>query len=248
MRHLIGITAAVALSGSAMAADLAVKAPGVGVGNWTSCYIGGNVAGGWSRNGTNDFVTTGPLAAGGPLGNIQIDGGGLNYGGQLGCDYQFSGRWVIGVEGKLDAGAITGNNTWNAPFLSNFGGTNMPYVGTGVVRLGYATDDRTMIYVNGGAGFSKDELTITNFGPAIFTATDNRVGYTVGVGLEHKWWPNVTGFIDYSYIELGKQSVTFSPAAGGAAVGSYGFASQVQQFMIGLNFRLYGGGPVHAAY
>src|SRR5271165_987098 len=95
MRYLIGITAAAALGGSALAADLAVKAPPVGYSNWTSCYIGGNVAGGWSRNGTGDMLgVTG-------IGSVQVDGGGLNYGGQVGCDYQFSGRWVVGIESKF---------------------------------------------------------------------------------------------------------------------------------------------------
>src|SRR6266851_849014 len=53
----------VALSGlgGAMAADMAVKArpvaPPVVIYNWSGCYIGGNVGGGWKRNTLSSTTT-----------------------------------------------------------------------------------------------------------------------------------------------------------------------------------------------
>jgi outer membrane immunogenic protein len=257
MRHLIGITAAVALGGSAMAADMAVKAPGpVGYGNWTSCYIGGNVAGGWSRN-----ESSGVLSAATGISTITIDGGGLLYGGQVGCDYQFSGPWVVGVQGMLDNGPIVGNNSFAFPFTALGGGqqaypfsgeTHIPWVVTATARLGYATDPQTMLFVRGGAAFVKDEPTISVFGASpqpipVFFATDNRTGWTIGGGLEHKWWPNISGTIEYSYMDFGTKSVAFTNLAG-APVGSLSFKSQVQTFMLGLNYRFGGFGPVVTKY
>jgi outer membrane immunogenic protein len=253
MRHLIGITAAVALGGSAMAADLAVKAPAP-VGNWTSCFVGGNVGGGWSRNATNDFFTSG----GAVISTTQVDGGGLLYGGQVGCDYQFWGRWVVGVEGKFDNGPIKGLNSLESPFVTAPGGTvtypdtmntKLPWIATATARLGYSFVPRTMIYVRGGAAFTKDEMTITSSATAapLFVATDNRTGWTIGTGLEHKWWPNLTGFVQYDYVNLGKSSLSFTTPGGGPG-GALNFTGQVQSLMVGLNLRLYGGGPISSSY
>ncbi len=58
-RHLgwaLASVISVGLSGlsGAMAADMAVKArpvaPPVMIYNWSGCYIGGNIGGGWKRN------------------------------------------------------------------------------------------------------------------------------------------------------------------------------------------------------
>jgi outer membrane immunogenic protein len=246
MRHLIGITAAVALGGSAMAADMAIKAPPpVGYGNWTSCYIGGNVAGGWSRTETSNVIAAGPAAG---IGSIVIDGGGLLYGGQVGCDYQFSGPWVVGVEAKFDNGPIKGSNEFDFPFLSDKGDTKYSWLTTVTGRLGYATDPMTMIYLRGGAAFTKDEFVISAFSvQPLFFATDNRTGWTIGGGLEHKWWPNVSGTIEYQYVDFGSKNVAFTTLAG-APAGSLSFKSQIQTFMLGLNFHLFGGGPIVTKY
>jgi outer membrane immunogenic protein len=56
-KFLLGGAALIAMfAGSAMAADMPVKAPVLKapppppvVYNWTGCYIGGNVGGGWAR-------------------------------------------------------------------------------------------------------------------------------------------------------------------------------------------------------
>jgi outer membrane immunogenic protein len=80
--------------GGAMAADMAVKArpvaPPVVIYNWSGCYIGGNVGGGWKRNtlsSTTTFLGT-PVA----FTDLGSDNGSSVIGGaQIGCDYQFAG-------------------------------------------------------------------------------------------------------------------------------------------------------------
>src|SRR5262247_3227842 len=103
MRNLLlGTVAVVALiAGPASAADLAVKAapvykappPVVTYYSWTGCYIGGHVGGLWARK---DWTLAPPdpiTALGSHDANSWI--GGV----QAGCDYQFAGGWVIGVQG-----------------------------------------------------------------------------------------------------------------------------------------------------
>ncbi len=36
-------------------------------------------------------------------------------GGQLGCDYQFSPNWVVGIEGAASAGIVDGHKTVGLP-------------------------------------------------------------------------------------------------------------------------------------
>jgi len=252
MRHLIGLAAVLGLGGSALAADLSVKAPAVGYGNWTGCYIGGNVTGGWDRFETNDVVafTGAPVN---PLGSVRIDGDhGLMYGGQVGCDYQWAGPWVVGIEGTFLNGPITGDNTLDFPFLTYKQDTKVPWLATVTGRIGYATDPRTMMYIKGGAAFTKDDMRISLFTTPgqiqpLFFSSENRVGWDIGLGLEHKWWPNVSGTIEYNYIDLGSRGVGFT-TIGGAPAGTLNFKGQIQTFTLGLNFHLFGAGLVAAKY
>src|SRR6266540_148029 len=83
------------LATSAIAADLPVKAPAppAPVYAWSGCYVGGNV--GWARTETRfrfNGVDDGSHSSDGFAG-----------GGHVGCDYQFSSNWVIGIQGLIDA-------------------------------------------------------------------------------------------------------------------------------------------------
>ena len=66
MKNLLRSTVAMAalLVGPAMAADMPVKArppapAPVAVYNWTGCYIGGNVGGGWARTEQSQIAKVG---------------------------------------------------------------------------------------------------------------------------------------------------------------------------------------------
>src|ERR1700674_4174099 len=101
---LLGTAMAMAIVAGAAAADLPVKAPMPApppVWGWTGCYVGANVGAGFSRIATSDVTTTPPTDTG------TITNSGIVGGGQVGCDYQFSDHWVVGVEGEFEAGNIS---------------------------------------------------------------------------------------------------------------------------------------------
>ena len=111
-KFALGMLAAVAMTGSAVAADMApryAKAPPpapVVVYNWTGCYIGGNIGGGWART-TQDragIVNVGPVVPATNYGSS--DGSDFVGGAQIGCDYQFAGNWVLGIQGMYDYARI----------------------------------------------------------------------------------------------------------------------------------------------
>src|SRR5215207_7732878 len=99
-------TCACLLAHSGRAADVpgpilkAAPAP-VPVYSWTGCYIGAQAGWGLARNkiSQTQFNTIGPVVfSSASSGNI--DSSGAMFGGQVGCDYQFTGtQWVIGVQG-----------------------------------------------------------------------------------------------------------------------------------------------------
>ena len=98
---LLGAAALVALTIPATCADMRAPlykaAPAAPLWNWTGCYIGGHAGGVWATQ--KDWIVKTPGGAfyGQSLGEHAADGwlGGV----QGGCDYQFAGGFLIGVQG-----------------------------------------------------------------------------------------------------------------------------------------------------
>jgi len=90
-----------------LAADLGVRGPRVAaipVFTWTGCYVGTHVGGGWA----DETVTVPSIVPGVTLAGHTA---GVLGGGQAGCNLQFGGNWVIGIEGEGSAADIKGATT-----------------------------------------------------------------------------------------------------------------------------------------
>jgi outer membrane immunogenic protein len=234
---LLGTAMAMATVTGAVAADLALVKVPTPVWGWTGCYVGANVGAGFSRIPTSD-VTTAPPTDTGTITNSGIVGG-----GQVGCDYQLADRWVVGVEGEFEAANISGSaiipgSAPAIPFESR-----IPWIVTATARLGYLFAPETLVYARGGGAWSRYNLEIDFQPPPIAKATDNRSGWTVGAGVEQKFWPNVSGFVEYNYLDFGVRTVPFLP------VGSapHAVAENIHEVLVGLNFR-FGGAPTATRY
>jgi outer membrane immunogenic protein len=230
---LLGTAMSLAMVGGASAADLAVynKAP---VWSWTGCYVGGNVGGGWSHADVS-FTDGTPVAT--------LNGNGIVGGGQVGCDYQFAGGWVIGVAGEFEAANIKGSSgpTLTAPTQQI--DSNIPWIATATARLGYAVTPATLLYARGGAAWMRDNADVAVITPFTIAATgsENRSGWTVGGGIEHKFWSNMSGFVEYNYLGFGTRNLTFTGV--GAFAGqtvTVAAKENIQEVLVGLNFRFGG--------
>src|SRR5437016_8904803 len=112
-------TGALVAAGSASAADLgprpAYKAPPmvapVPVFSWTGCFVGAHGGWGWGKKDVTEVGRSGPAAATNVAGSASagIDTSGAIFGGQIGCDYQFAGNFVIGVQGDFAGARMTGD-------------------------------------------------------------------------------------------------------------------------------------------
>src|SRR5579863_6027263 len=85
------------LTVSAFGADLGVPVAAPSRFNWTSCYAGGYVAGGFGQKDLAD--NAGFLAGLGGPSAASLNTTGYMLGGQIGCDYQFMSGLLLGVEG-----------------------------------------------------------------------------------------------------------------------------------------------------
>jgi outer membrane immunogenic protein len=240
--------------GAASAADMAAaprytKAPPAPVVayNWTGCYIGGNVGGGSAKQNQNrvDQIGVGPAPA---IYGSETDSAFIG-GGQVGCDYQFAGSWVVGVQGQFDWGSINGSHALLAfPTFTMYDKTK--FIGTATARIGYLFAPQVLGYVKGGAAWTNnyDFLTLPGGGlseSSGFTST----GWTVGGGLEWMFAPGWSVFGEYNYMDFGTNLVTFIAPPGLIPVGEHiNISEKVQTVLVGVNYKFNFGGPVVAKY
>ena len=237
-KFLLGATALVAFTGSALAADLPArtytKAPPyvapVQIYNWTGFYIGGHVGG--------------AFGAGDSLGGSD---GRFVGGVQGGADYQFAPNWVLGVEAQY---SWSGSSNNGVVFP---GGTvvtgNAGDIGSVTGRLGY-TWGPALLYAKGGYAWRDgSSLGVTNgFGaPLAFSADAKKDGYTVGGGLEYLFAPNWSAKVEYQYYDFGNTNIISGPAD----IAGARFKNEEHTVKAGLNYRFgWGGfgGPEVARY
>jgi len=205
----LAVTAVAALSGQALAADMAVKArpapqPVVAAISWTGCYVGGGFG-----YGLFDQENTGYFdPPGGVFENVRVtvaqrtrvtetvDTGGRGWFGtvQGGCDYQFglgANQFVIGAQADYDFADIRGNhnppgtNLWAREKLSEqwaIGG-----------RIGWLAFPQLLTYFSAGYTEAKfDRQDYTNLiGPpfgipsGVYTAGRWYKGWYLGAGDEY---------------------------------------------------------------
>lgn len=254
MKRLLLASAAIIAGGTAFAADLPVRGrvmpTPVAPFSWTSCHIGGHVGAGWA--GTTEFSD--PLGANiAPVGSIiRVDSdAGFLGGAQIGCDYQFATNWVVGAAGDfswadIDGQAIDpffGGKTPGVPLTLH---SRTDFLASATGRVGYAWD-RLLIYAKGGAAWSHNKYQVNNFSCVIFvscytSASETRLGWTAGGGLEWAFAPNWSVFAEYNHYGFGgATNLTFTDPAAGSAVFTVD-APDFDVVKVGVNFRF--GGPL----
>jgi len=248
------LAAAIGLAASqASAADLPRKAPAYVPPappplTWTGCYIGANVGGAWGR-----FELEGPLG-----GTASRSGAGFAGGGQIGCDYQFAGGWVIGFRNMFDGTTNSRDRTFTV--------TTATGTATGAAefhnrwfdaltgRIGYSWQPNSLLYFQGGAVWSRVETDLTVVstpfvvvalpfnGTTTASFSDTKTGWTVGGGWEYRFSPNWSVFIEGNYYDFGtRDRVVVTPVACPAGCAFSGKTTAATA-LIGVNYRFGGFG------
>jgi outer membrane immunogenic protein len=262
-KFALAMLAAVAMTGSAFAADLPpryAKAPPLPapVYSWTGCYVGGNVGGEWQRTHQTQVAKVG-----GPAITPNNDFGGSDStdftgGGQVGCDYQFANSFVIGIQGKYDYGRTNSSHVVPTAFPGFPVGSFTQHVQVKDVwtvtgRVGYLFTPALLGYVKGGGAWTSVDYVSNGNVPVFFNSENalgvNRSGWTVGAGLEWMFAPGWSVFGEFNYMDFGNSEVRFTAApftVGAPDVVRTKF--EVEQFLVGVNYKFSLGGPIVAKY
>jgi outer membrane immunogenic protein len=248
---LAASTALIAFGGIAAAADLgpkmATKAPVMAPvpyagTNWTGCYLGAHVGGGWGRTDFSDPAGTPANIA--PAGQAaRVNTSGVLGGGQIGCNYEFMPHWVAGIEGDVSAADIKG--VADDPF---FNGKNFAprtsWIASATGRLGYSFDS-LLFYAKGGGAWAGDHYDSTLLQSTTASAKETRSGWTVGGGLEWALSSNWSTRVEYDHYDFGSRStVLIDPQA---RTLNASVKQQIDALTLGVNYR-FSASPVVSKY
>jgi outer membrane immunogenic protein len=247
-RTLLASAGALALTGTALAADLPSRAPPPvylpppPVFTWTGVYIGGQIGYAWA-NDPSDVVFVPPLAPPPPpppppppIGNpFGYRPQGVIGGAHIGYNLQIQ-QWVIGLEGSVDGTSLS--RSVFEPVSGFTFGTRSDVQGSIRGRAGIAFD-RVLLYATGGVAFAgiTDNYTdvtgvVTGSPGATSSFSKTRVGWTVGGGLEYAVTNNWSVRAEYRYSDFGRYTdfpfAAFVPAGGTLFVRHHLTENQVQ--------------------
>ena len=241
---LIGTAALIALASAAVAADMRTvlpKAPAIAAPawSWTGCYAGGYAGGLWTSK--TDWIVRTPGGAffGQSLGGH--DAASWIGGVQAGCDYQFAGRFVLGIQGDYAWTDAVGRHA-SAREIGVAYHSKTEALTSVTGRVGYAFD-RLLGYVKGGGAWERDQYRATTIilGTA-YTARTTRSGWTVGVGAEYAFTDFLSGFVEYNYYDFGARRIGLTPQVAGLRPAFVEIGDTTSVVRAGLNVR-FGGVP-----
>ena len=263
-KHTLSVLAAAAVgltASMASAADLPRKAPAYVPPpappplTWTGCYIGGNVGGVFTR-----------VKADFNIGEISHDNDGFTGGGQIGCDYQWAGGWVIGFRNMFNGTSgggktVTLNGFSDEAFNNATVNFSNQWFDALTARLGYGWSPAWLMYFQGGAVWSEVKAEITNLGGVggfgicnqggvtcdFGSASKTRTGWTVGGGVEWRFAPQWSAFLEGNYYDFGDRDrtlFTHNFGFGGCDDGcSFRTHAKAATVLVGVNWRWGGKAP-----
>jgi outer membrane immunogenic protein len=240
MRKLLrGTAALIALATPAASADMRTPVykgplPVTPVWSWTGCYLGGHAGGLWAKQ--KDWIVRTPGGAfyGQSLGGHEADG--WLGGAQAGCDYQFAGGFVAGIQGDYAWTDAEGNHD-SAREVGVAYHSKVRSLATVTGRIGYAWD-RFLGYLKGGGAWERDDYWATTIllGTA-YRARETPSGWTIGVGGEYAFTNFLSGFVEYNYYDFGTHRVAFTPQVAGLGPAFADIKETKSVVRTGLNVR-----------
>ena len=255
MRKFLLVQVAALVSGIAtpvIAADLPMKAevPIAPVFSWTGCYLGGHVGGGRGSKDMTDpvqLVQDTLIAPGTTVGvtSVTTSPTGAVIGGQIGCDYQFAGNAVIGIEGTASGTTMKASSLvglpMGAPGDTALVQANNDFLASVTGRIGYAFDT-LLVYARGGLAVAGDKYdvsggTFNGGGPFHFQGVENRYGWIAGGGVDWAFTRHWSMNVEYDYYGFGNGNILMTDQFSGAT-GVVNVRQNVQVIKVGFNFHI----------
>ncbi len=206
MKHFyLLLVASIAAAGSAVAADMPLKAPVYAPPppTWTGCYIGAEGGGNWGTSSVFDLRLDRPQTD-----NFSLHGG-LG-GGTVGCNWQFASSWMIGIEDDMSLSGKHGAAPDNrVPTTIN--NVTESWIDTLRGRLGYVWG-QWLFYGTGGAAFADGGVQVcsTINGGCSNMIFDSRTGWAAGGGIEWAFAPQWSVKVEYIHADFGTADYFFN--------------------------------------
>jgi outer membrane immunogenic protein len=193
---LLASVGAIAISGSAFAADLRpppVYLPPAPIFTWTGLYLGGQIGYVWGSDPIEVDSTV-------PSAFFDTEPSGVLGGFHVGYNLQIA-QYVAGIEGTVDGSSLSGTRFSDSGVTM---GTRTDVQGSIRARIGIALD-RVLLYGTGGAAFAGFTNNYEFAGPPFLAETDSktRAGWTVGGGIEYAVTNNWSIGAEYRYSDFG---------------------------------------------
>jgi outer membrane immunogenic protein len=142
---------------------------------------------------------------------------------------------------------------------SGFASSKTDFIATATGRLGYTFGrlGQGMVYAKGGAAWTRDKyefygqvsttaclqivlpaqcaVNTTTITPFNFAASETRVGWTVGAGVEWAFWDAWSVKLEYDYLDFGSRTVTFNDPVFGPA--TIDVSQHISEVKLGVNYR-----------
>lgn len=240
------------LATPAIAADLPMKAevPVAPVFTWTGCYLGGHIGAGRGSKDMTDPVQLVQDTLNGPgttvgVTTVNTSPTGAVIGGQIGCDYQFAGGAVIGVEGTASGTTMKASSLVGLPAGlpgdSALVQANNDFLASVTGRIGYAFDT-VLVYARGGFAVAGDKYdvsggTFNGGGPFHFQGAENRFGWIAGGGVDWAFTRHWSMNVEYDYYGFGNANVLMTDQFS-ALTGIVNVKQNVQVIKVGFNFHI----------
>ncbi|HTV32617.1 MAG TPA: outer membrane beta-barrel protein [Methylocella sp.] len=200
---LAGAATGVLVAGSttASAADLTPVPPPPPPFTWTGFEVGLHIGGGTDTTSVNLYD--------GPDFSNSYSNTGAFGGLHLGFNYELASMpVVIGLQAEYNFAGISGNGS---DFPLNYLSTGVREFGSVDGRLGYAFNNRVLVYAIGGFAYGDIRNTVNYQSPVPtllgFPVTRdfgaNRYGFDVGGGIEYNFYGNWTVRAEYRYYDFG---------------------------------------------
>jgi outer membrane immunogenic protein len=254
-KFALAISILAASSVTAMAADISpryTKAPAIVAGpaySWTGFYAGANIGYGVAADASRLDAFVNPVIGFDNLESYKISPAGFLGGVQVGANWQ-TGLWVFGLETDFQG---TSQRDSVCVFICSTDGTvgatvsqKLRWFGTARGRAGVAVD-RSLLYVTGGLAYGRVETSVNEVDGPLTAASisETKTGWTAGGGIEAALAGNLTAKIEYLYVDLGSQTLSFIDAAGPPGAITTTAAMRDHIIRAGVNYRF--GGPAAVA-
>jgi outer membrane immunogenic protein len=247
MKRLALAVSVVSISAvSAFAADLPAhtytKAPPMMAAyDWSGFYVGANGGYGSSSNcwDLNQIGAVTLFPGNVPEGCHDATGGVA--GGQVGYRWQ-TGALVAGLEAQGNWADLRGSNLSTALGVAATNQSKIDAFGLFTGQFGYAWNN-TLLYVKSGLAVTSDKYQgiVPATGIAFDGASETRVGYAAGVGLEYGFTSNWSVAVEYDHFFMFNSANSFATIGAGALSRVDSVQQDVDLVTARLNYRF--GGP-----